>query len=356
MKRYLVAAGLSVLAIVAIAGTTLAVTPPAPVPAVPPQAEAPAPQEAAPESAQAAPPAAPEAPAVAPSDTPAAQPAAPAPLPLEEEVVEEVWPMPVEDFLAGKYLERADVVLTRREWDVGSWAIRWATNSPFSHAAMVFTGPQFESGYTSTFVIESGTSGVDLTNLRDYIADKSAFIAIKRFKQPWFDEPKQSRVRGLLLDKIKASYNYWAIGTIARNLWFGVERSVSGDQKTMRRFRERNWDAPTEFICSGLVQIGFVEAALEYIKAGTLPPTALNEVVFEKVAATRLPEREDWGYLDAESSKTTAVLFRKQNFDALQSVTPEDLASSEKLDWLYFIKNGLVYKVTSYADVRKLIE
>ena len=264
--------------------------------------------------------------------------------------------MPVEDFLAGKYLERADVVLTRREWDISSWAIRWATNSPFSHAAMVFTGPQFESGYTSTFVIESGTSGVDLTNLRDYIADKSAFIAIKRFKQPWFDEAKQSRVRGLLLDKIKASYNYWAIGTIARNLWFGVERSVSGDRKTMRRFRERNWDAPTEFICSGLVQIGFVEAALEYIKAGTLPPTALNEVVFEREAATRLPEREDWSYLDAESSKTTAVLFRNQNFDALQSVTPEDLASSEKLEWLYFIKNGQVYKITSYDDVRKLIQ
>ena len=354
MKRYLVAAGLSALGLIAIAGTTLAVTPPAPVPAVPPQAEAQAPKTTPPAAAQpelAAPGAEP-----APPTAPAAQPAAPAPLPLEEEVVEEVWPMPVEDFLAGKYLERADVVLTRRAWDVASWAIRWATNSPFSHAAMVFTGPQFESGYTSTFVIESGTSGVDLTNLRDYIADKSAFIAIKRFKQPWFDEAKQSRVRGLLLDKIKASYNYWAIGTIARNLWFGVERSVSGDQKTMRRFRERKWDAPTEFICSGLVQIGFVEAALEYIKAGTLPPTALNEVVFEKEAATRLPERDDWGYLDAESSKTTAVLFRKQNFDALQSVTPEDLASSEKLEWLYFIKNGLVYKVTSYADVRKLIE
>src|SRR6185312_1633870 len=354
MKRYLVAAGLSALGLIAIAGTTLAVTPPAPVPAVPPQAEAQATETPPPAAAQpelAAPGAEP-----APPTAPAAQPAAPAPLPLEEEVVEEVWPMPVEDFLAGKYLERADVVLTRRAWDVASWAIRWATNSPFSHAAMVFTGPQFESGYTSTFVIESGTSGVDLTNLRDYIADKSAFIAIKRFKQPWFDEAKQSRVRGLLLDKIKASYNYWAIGTIARNLWFGVERSVSGDQKTMRRFRERKWDAPTEFICSGLVQIGFVEAALEYIKAGTLPPTALNEVVFEKEAATRLPERDDWGYLDAESSKTTAVLFRKQNFDALQSVTPEDLASSEKLEWLYFIKNGLVYKVTSYADVRKLIE
>ena len=355
MHRYLIATGLAVLALAAIAGTPFALTPPAPVPADRPDALAQSETTPAAET----PAATPSAPAPTPADppAPAPQPAFGAePPPLEEEVVQEVWPMPVEDFLAGKYLERADVVLTRRAWDVASWAIRWATNSPFSHSAMVFTGPQFESGYTSTFVIEAGTGGVDLTNLRDYIADKSAFIAIKRFRQPWFDEVKQSRVRGLLLDKIKATYNYWAIGIIARNLWFGVERSVSGDRKTMRRFRERNWDATTEFICSGLVQIGFVEAALEYIKAGTLTPTALNEVVFEPEAATRLPEREDWGYLDAESSKTTAVLFRQQNFDALQSVTPEDLAASEKLDWLYFIKNGMVYKVSSYADVRKLIE
>lgn len=344
MKRNLAAAGLSTLGVIAIASTTLALTPPEPQPATRPptlaQTEpAPAPQPAEP----------------APAGAAAPSPDAPPPLPPEEDVVQETWPMPVEDFLAGKHLERADVVLTQREWNLASWAIRWATNSPFSHAAMVFTGPQFESGYSSTFVIEAGTGGVDLTNLRDYIADKSAFIAIKRFRKEWFDEPKQSRVRGLLLDKIKASYNYWAIGSIVRSLWFGVEQSVSGDQKTVRRFRERNWNPPNEFICSGLVQIGFVEAALEYIKAGQLPPSALNEVVFEREAATRLPEREDWSYLDAETSKTTAVLFRKQNFDALQSVTPEDLAASGKLDWLYFIKNGMVYKVSSYDDVRKLI-
>ena len=311
MNRYLVAASLGIVALATIAGTTLAVSPPVN-----------------------------------------------APLPAEEaasEVVPEVWPMPVEDFLAGNFLERADVVLTRRDWNFSSWLIRWATDSPFSHAAMVFTGPQFESGYTNTFVIEAGTGGVDLTNLRDYIADKSAFLAVKRFKSEWFDAAKQARVRGLLLDKIKSSYNYWAIAQITRNLWFGVERSVRGDKTTIQSFRERDWAAPNEFICSGLVQVGFVEAIIEYIKSGQLPPAALNDVVFEPVAATRLPEKEDWAYLDPESSKTTAVLFRKQNFDALGSVTPEDLAASSKLEWLYFIKEGEVYKVASYADVRKLI-
>ena len=312
MNSYRIAASISTLAIAAIVGTTFAgvTTPPAPV-----AAERPA------------------------SDTP-----------------EENWPMPVEDFLAGNYLERSDVVLTRRDWDLTSWAIRWATDSPFSHAALVFTGPQFESGYSNTFVIEAATSGVDLTNLRDYIADKSSLLAIKRFKKEWFDEPKQSRVRGLLLDKIKADYNFWAIGHIARNIWFGFERSVRGDEEAIRSFRERDWTPPNEYICSGLVQIRFVEAILEYIKSDQLPPSALKEVVFHNPAATRLPDKDDWQYLDGESSKTTAVLFRNQNFDALESVTPEDLASGNKLKWLYMIKNGLVYRANSYDDVRKLIE
>ena len=309
MLRKFAAAGLGVAALAVLSVTTLAVAPPAPV----------------------------------------------APVPVEGQKAAEVWPMPVETFLAGEYLERADVVLTRRDWDLSSWMIRWATGSPFSHAAMVFTGPQFESGYSTTFVIEAGTGGVDLTNLRDYIADKSAFLAIKRFRREWFDEPKQARVRGLLLDKIKASYNYWAIGHILRNLWFGVERSVRGDKDTIQSYRDREWDAPNEFICSGLVQVGFVEAVLEYIKADELPAYSLNEVVFEPLAATRLPDKGDWGYLDPETKKSTAVLFRKQNFDALQSVTPETLAASEKLEWLYFIKEGMVYKVTNYDDVKKLV-
>jgi hypothetical protein len=309
MKRYLAAGGLSILAL-AYAGSTHAIGPVAPV----------APAETA---AKAAP---------------------------------ETWPMPVETFLAGSYLERADVVLTRREWNLASWLIRWSTSSPFSHAAMVFTGPQFESGFSNTFVIEAGTSGVDLTDLRDYIADKSTFVAIKRVKRDWFDETKQSRVRGVLLDKIKATYNYWAIGSIARNLWFGFERGVRGEKEAIESFHERAWDPPNEFICSGLVQLGFFEAIMEYIKSDQLPGSVLNQVVFHKEALSRLPETdEDWSYLTPEEAKAVAVTFYNQQSATINSVTPEDLAASDKLEWLYFIKNGLVYKVSSYDEVRKLI-
>lgn len=267
----------------------------------------------------------------------------------------EVWPKPVEEFLAGEYLERADVVLTRRDWDISSYLIRLATKSPFSHAAMVFTGPQFEQGYSSTFVIEAGTGGVDLTNISDYIADKSTYIAIKRFKKPWFDPTKQSRVRGILLDKIKASYNYWAIGRIFKNLWFGVQRQVRGKEKTIEAYRQNDWSPPNDYICSGLVQIGFVEAVVEYVKAGQLPISALKEVVFHDVAASRLPDAADWQYLDEPSQRQSAELFEQQNVVELESVTPEDLARSDKLEWLYFIRNGRVHKVSSYEDVLALI-
>lgn len=263
----------------------------------------------------------------------------------------DVWPKPVDEFLAGDFLERADVVLTRRDYDLSSYLIRLATRSPFSHAAMVFTGPQFEAGFSSTFIIEAGTSGVDLTNIRDYIADKSSFIAIKRFRKPWFDQAKQSRVRGLLLDKIKASYNYWAITRIVRNIWFGVQRQVQGKEKTIETYRESDWQPPNDYICSGLVQLGFVEGVIEFIRAGALPASALKEVVFNPEAASRLPDPEDWQYLDPQSQIATAELFRDQNSVELEAVTPHDLAVSDKLEWLYFIRDGLVYKISSYDEV-----
>ncbi|MEZ5900207.1 MAG: hypothetical protein R3D51_12035 [Hyphomicrobiaceae bacterium] len=265
------------------------------------------------------------------------------------------WPKDVATFLQGHYLDRADVVLTRRTGDITAAVIRWATNSPFSHAALVFTGPQFDSGISGTFVIESGTGGVDLTQFTDYTENKSTYVAIKRLRKDWFTAPRQSRVRGLLLDKIKARYDFLAILRIARNIWFGVQSKMRTKEKTVEVYRENEWQPPNEYICSGLVQIGFVEMAIEAIKRGELSPEVLREVVFHKEAESRLPPPGTWQYFGDEA-KATAINFRDVLSDELYSVTPEDLAQSDKLDWQYFIKNGLVYKVSSYADVMKLIQ
>lgn len=277
--------------------------------------------------------------------------------------VVEQWPMKLDQFLKGNYLDRSDVMLTRRDWDISSFIIRWSTNSPFSHSALVFNRPNQEPGIMNTFVIEAGTSGVDLTNLRDYAADKSAYIAIKRFRGKWFDEPKQARVRGLLLDKIKASYNYWAIGRIAQTLWFGVQNKLNREtetktqrEQTMEEYKRKAWQPPSEFICSGLVQTGYVETVMEYIRRGELPPSALAEVVFQRNSQEKLPDGKGWSDLGSERGKQLAERFAAENTDAFESVTPEDLARSRKLEWLYFIKGDDVHKVRTYAQVMALIE
>ncbi len=272
---------------------------------------------------------------------------------------DDVWPKPVGEFLKGNYLQRADVVLTRRSGDIASTLIRWATNSAFSHAALVYTGSLFDKGISGTFVIEAGTSGVDLTQLSHYAESKSTYVAIKRFRRDWFTEDRQARVRGVLLDKIKDSYSYWTIWRIVRNIWFGVQSKVRSKEKTVEAYHKGGWEPPNEYICSGLVQIGFVQTAIEAIQGG-LSPEILRDVVFSKAAASRLPAPGDWQYLCADGkttcpdAKNTAVNFQDILNDELYSITPEDLAQTDKLEWLYLIKDGQVFKVGSYAEVLKL--
>jgi hypothetical protein len=268
--------------------------------------------------------------------------------------LDEIWPKPVEEFLLGNYLQRADVVLTRRSGDIGSTLIRWATNSAFSHAALVYTGAQFDQGISGTFVIEAGTSGVDLTQLSHYAESKSTYVAIKRFKRDWFNPSRQARVRGVLLDKIKDSYSYWTIWRIVINIWFGVQAKVQTKEKTVEAYHKRDWEPPNEYICSGLVQIGFVQTVIEGIQRGELSPEVLRDVVFSKSAASRLPAPGDWKYL-GNDAKATAINFQDVLNDELYAITPEDLAQTDKLEWLYLIKDSKVYKISSYADVLNLV-
>src|SRR5882757_3224319 len=88
---------------------------------------------------------------------------------------------------AAHYLQRGDVVLCKGKATLFSLAIRWWTRSHFSHTALVFAVPSAEEGFERTFLIEAGTSGVDITDLKHYAVDRARAydIAIKQFEQPW---------------------------------------------------------------------------------------------------------------------------------------------------------------------------
>jgi Permuted papain-like amidase enzyme, YaeF/YiiX, C92 family len=245
------------------------------------------------------------------------------------------FPMRVNEFLANghTYLRRGDILLSRSA-TVFSWLIRLATNSPFSHCALVFLLPQPEKQLYNTFLLESIKSGVGVANLRSYISNKSERnqIAIKRLNQPWADDEFQKQVGGIMLDYVHAGYDFNRALKIGWTFLFGVtlgwfklfgkpNDTMSNAVKRTKRL-SRNW-IPPEFICGGFVQYGFLQAQMRH------------------------------------NGNPQDVIFRdglnEYDRDELLAITPEDIAQSNKLEWAYVISRGWVHEVKSYADASKLI-
>ena len=249
------------------------------------------------------------------------------------------FPMSVARFLAHaeQYLRRGDIVLCKGKATLFSWAIRWWTNSHFSHTALVFSVPSEAEGFERTFLIEAGTSGVDITDLRHYVVDAAAAydIAIKRLEQPWMTIAVQSAVRGHMLNFIKASYDYFKVVALARsllsNVVFGLSVPMVGIDRAVRRSYRFSRVPPSQFLCSGFVQYGFISAVRRLIARGGLPKSALSDATFND----RLGALAD----DA----------------AILATTPEDFARSEKLSWLYVIRRGRVHRVHTYGEVDRIL-
>lgn len=269
----------------------------------------------------------------------------------------EIWPMPVDQFLKGPYINRADVLLTRKHRDLSSWLIRWATRSAFSHASLVFLVPHREKGFNNTFVIESASKGVDLSNLADYLHNRRMVVGFRRFTGPWFDEDVRSLVRGRMLNSIKSSYSYataFAIGwSYLNQLAFGVRARMYGARKAIEGRRERNWQPPNSFICSGLVQLGYVDAVSELISTGRLEPRRISEVVIQSDLHQFLPN--DWDMFTHAQQFEIMWDFLAGFEEYLEAVTPEDIARSKTFEWTYVVRDRLAHKVHSQKEAEELL-
>jgi Permuted papain-like amidase enzyme, YaeF/YiiX, C92 family len=244
-------------------------------------------------------------------------------------------PQTVSTFLksANQHLRKGDIVLSRSP-TLTSWLIRKATNSSFSHAALVFLVSEPSEGYDNTFLLESSSNGVGLANLQHYISGKKpkSEIAILRFKNPELGPAFFNRVRGLMLDHVQAEYDYGVIMRLTLSIFFGARLSYAkirkGSDTAMQtavertKKRLRKW-LPPQFICSGFIQYGLIKAAAHQ----GLDPSL---VILRQG-------------LDIHSG------------DELLAVTPDDVSHSEKLQWLYVARRGWVYNVTDRGQALKII-
>ncbi|MBL8791963.1 MAG: hypothetical protein JNM45_15840 [Rhizobiales bacterium] len=240
----------------------------------------------------------------------------------------------VKSFLANaeQHLRVGDIILSRSS-TFSSRAIRWATGSAFSHAALVFLVAHPDEGFTSSFLLESVRGGVGLCNLRDYVGGRTphAEIVVLRLEGEQFTEGYFKKVRGLMLDHVKSGYDYGRVMRLGLSTvfslrlgWFtiskGKRRSMEHAVSTTSR-KLHKW-VPPQFICSGFIQYGLAKAAeILGITANVMLKDGLSP----------------------------------DDRDGILAVTPEDVARSPRLTWRFAIRRGWVHQVRSYDEALKRV-
>lgn len=247
-------------------------------------------------------------------------------------------PQDVSEFLDSRHLELADIVLFRRKGSFFARNLTRLTGDFFSHAGLVFATPQTDPGFTKAYVIECTFKGVDITPF-DHFLEKNAkyVICIKRFQGSWLDARLQKAIRGHALNYIKAEYSFKTL----TDLFFRAEahylfpRRSPGHVRaqSLERAMQRDMKLPRAFICSGFVQYAFYEGIQRAIQSGSvsLTESCLSDCYFPA---------------ERRSSSLRADLL---------SVSPQDMAESDKLSWKYLIHRGSAYEVGSEDEVMALV-
>ena len=233
------------------------------------------------------------------------------------------FPMTVKAFFAEAdfHLRHGDILLSRSP-TFASQVIRFISGQFFSHAAVVFLLPQKLQHFTHTFVIESLFNGVGIANLESYTSWRNPVeeVGVLRLEGREFTKDFFRRANGTLLNELNKPYDFTRLWHLAVASVLG--RKGGGSQLPQKHRRFRRW-YPRQFICSGFIQFGFHQAAVEE-------------------------------NIDTQDVILTNGL-ANPSMDDLMGTTPEDLAKSDKLTWKYVIRRGWVYEATSYDNAKRII-
>lgn len=278
----------------------------------------------------------------------AAIPARVAPMPEPDDAE---WPMPVEKFQYGHFLEPGDIILSTRLESFFSFLMKSFDDSRFAHAALTFITPRHYAGVDRSFLIEATFGGVDLGAFSEIVAPTKVYkdtrekpryvVGIKRLEADWFTPDMRPMVSGRMLRFIKDDdYNFALLAALAANrsnFFFRLRDKLFGRAPTITEFLQRTRRfAPVDFICSGFVQFAYVDMVRTAIESGLLSPELANEA------------REDVFFapwVDPQCS-----------MENLMAVKPRELAASPKLNWKYLIYGGQAHKVRGEEEVNEIFE
>ena len=285
------------------------------------------------------------------------------------------------------HLRVSDVILRENQdpKEVFAHIIRFATNSKWSHSALVYLLSDPTKGYNNTFLIEARTRGIHIASLRNEVLPYEHFtVGIKRPCLDWYVETpyEKSRhdprdpedthgidylrhVRGIAFDQINGLFDLTIVNELVA---LYVERVARRHLKAIPQVAEiadalatlfKQW-AESEnskttivrFICSGLVQYSFFAALRIRIINDLADPESREAAISNLGNLHRIIFREDpegvisryihqvqTGELKIDAPVPGDVL------DLLRTATPADFNNSPHLEWCYVIRKGWIWQI-----------
>ncbi len=293
----------------------------------------------------------------------------------------------------GSLLHIADVILRENKdpKEVFAHLIRIATQSKWSHAALVFLVSDPPMGYNNMFLTEATTKGIRVTSWRNEVVPFKQFtVGIKRLNLDWYIEtdyekslrdphdPKDTthgitylrHVRGIAFDQVNGLFDHKSVYELsARYIERAARRHLSGIPQVAEAADAvanlfKKWDESDDartqilrFICSGLIQYSFFEAlrrrimldmdVLGHRDIAMHHLDNLPRVIFRDDPRGLVPEyiqQVRSGKLDIHDPAPEDVL------DLLKTATPADFNNSPNLSWLYVVRNGVVWKIEEVSE------
>lgn len=292
----------------------------------------------------------------------------------------------------GPRLRVSDVILrvNHNPKEVFSRLIRFATNSEWSHTAILYLLNDPTKGFDNIFLVEALTSGVHVISWENEVYPFKEFtVGIKRLPLDWYVETpyEKSRhdphdqednhgifylrhVRGMALDQVNELYDHKVVyelsalyaARVAKRHMSEIPLVAEAAVGVAKLFQKWDEDGETSqniarFICSGLVQYSYFEALRRRIINDLAVPESQEAALSNMSNMDKILFRDD---PDSVFANYVAQLRSGQQriadpvpdevLNLLKTTLPADFNNNDKLDWKYIVREGVVWQIDTAPE------
>jgi hypothetical protein len=251
----------------------------------------------------------------------------------------------IKELVGGGKLKRADILLAHSKGSYWGWLIRLGTRCYWNHAFIIYMVRDPNKGYDEALIIDPRMGIIHLDNVAHYLGNPNRYdVAVKRLDKEWFQN--DSKVGGLSYCQIVCDMARREIDDKPFTRIIRVSHGIFRQVRLAYRFLRRRIKYPR----LGKKQLSPITKRLKISAYGC---GGFIQWAYYNGVSRILEESQDRNRLRDVTFNPRLIEPVKQ-YDLL-SVTPADLAMSDKLSWKYVVKDGVVWAVSSKEEVISIL-